>query len=201
MEQLAHQLIDFILKQPQFVGLVILGCCALIEYIFPPFPGDTVTLFGAVLVARYGWNMPGVFAAVLLGSLVGAMGTYYFGRLMGHRYAAGGLLRNPQARLSVDKVTAAFARHGEIYVALNRFLPAVRSVFFLAAGMVKLRPGRVAFWSLVSAAVWNALILAAGYALGANWQRLRSLAQAYSTAMWIILLVVAAIMIWRWRKT
>ncbi len=117
----------------------------MLEYLFPPFPGDTVTLFGAFLVTQYSWNLPLVFGVVLLGSALGAMADFYVGVWMGRRYREGRFLRAPSVRRRVDQVTGAFQRHGEAYIALNRFLPAVRAVFFIAAGMAGLRPARVLF--------------------------------------------------------
>ncbi len=170
----------------------------MLEYLFPPFPGDTVTLFGAFLVTQYSWNLPLVFGVVLLGSALGAMADFYVGVWMGRRYQEGRFLRAPAIRRRVDQVTGAFQRHGEAYIALNRFLPAVRAVFFIAAGMAGLRPARVLFYALLSAALWNTLILSAGYAVGSNWENVRRIFRTYSVVAWSV--VGAALIFWlvRW---
>ena len=174
------------------LGYVILGLSAMVEYIFPVFPGDTVTLFGAFLVTRYGWSLGLSFASVLAGSAVGAMLDFYVGRWMGQRYRQGRFLRSEAIRARVERVLESFRRHGEIYVALNRFLPAIRAVFFLAAGMARLRPARVLFFAMVSAAAWNALIIGVGYAVGANWERLLEVFRTYSVVSWVLVGAVVA---------
>ena len=63
MEQLAQPLLDFLSAGQSAAGLSVLFVSALIEYVFPPFPGDTVTLFGAFLAAHQGWSVPLVFTA------------------------------------------------------------------------------------------------------------------------------------------
>ncbi|HEY3357105.1 MAG TPA: VTT domain-containing protein [Polyangia bacterium] len=189
--------IQYIAANNNPVGLTILGLSAAIEYIFPPFPGDTITLFGAFLITAKGWSFALVFGVVLLGSAAGAMADFYFGRWLAKKEShwTG---KRAHARTIIDGLVARFERHGEMYVALNRFLPAVRAFFFVAAGMAGLRPGRVLFWSLVSATGWNLLIIAAGAALGANWQRIQWFAAQYSRVVGIAICVVAAGFAVRW---
>ena len=80
---LGNQLIDLIARNHNTLGLGILCLSACIEYLFPPFPGDTITVFGAFLVARRGWSGPAVFGAVTVGSAIGCMLDYAFGRWLG----------------------------------------------------------------------------------------------------------------------
>jgi membrane protein DedA with SNARE-associated domain len=184
MGSISQAITGFLQRNNNPVGLLLLGLSALLEYVFPPFPGDTVTLFGAFLVTRYDWSVAQVFLAVLLGSGIGAMLDFAFGRWVGDRYRDGRLLKSPANRARIDQVLDAFRRHGEVYVVLNRFLPAVRAVFFVAAGMAQLRAWRVLLFALISAALWNALIIGAGYAVGANWSRITDLFRTYSIVAW-----------------
>ncbi len=167
-------------------GFFLLGLSALIEYVFPPFPGDLITLFGAFLVTRYGWNLPLVFLSVLLGSAAGSMIDFYAGVWMGRRYREGRIFKKPQVREKMERVFQNFRHYGEAYVALNRFLPAVRALFFIAAGMAGLRPFRVLLFAMVSAVAWNGLIILAGYGVGSNWNRLQGIFRTYSVIVWIV---------------
>ena len=63
----------------------VLFLSAAIEYLFPPFQGDTVTLFGAFLVATREWSLALVLGAVTLGSLCGAAGDYWLGAWLARR--------------------------------------------------------------------------------------------------------------------
>ncbi len=180
------------------VGFVLLGLSAMVEYLFPPFPGDTVTLFGAFLITRHDWSLPLVFLAVMIGSGLGSMADFYAGVWFKKRYEKGRFLKSPRARRAVDRVVAGFAKHGEAYVVVNRFLPAVRAVFFVAAGMAGLRPWRVLLFALLSAAAWNALIIGAGYAVGANWERIQELFRVYSVAAWSVVGAALLFFLVRW---
>lgn len=56
---------------------------ALLESIFPPWPSDVVTLYGAYLVGRGKANLPIAFLSVVAGSLLGVMALFYLGRWKG----------------------------------------------------------------------------------------------------------------------
>lgn len=197
-DSIEQAITGFLRRNNNPLGFVLLALSAMVEYIFPPFPGDTVTLFGAFLITRHDWSLPGVFLSVMLGSGVGSMADFYLGSWLRERYRQGKVLKSPRTRRAVDRVLAGFARHGELYVVINRFLPAVRAVFFLAAGMARLRAWRVLLFSLASAAAWNTLIISVGYSMGANWQRIRALFQTYSVIAWSAVAAVALFFTVRW---
>src|SRR5262245_60083821 len=69
-----REIIERLVEQQNSVGgLAALAGSAMIEYVFPPFPGDFVTVLGAVLVTGYGWSFPLVLGAVMLGSVAGTL--------------------------------------------------------------------------------------------------------------------------------
>jgi len=183
------QLTDWVASHPNGWGLALLGAAALIEYVFPPFPGDAIVVFGTFLVVRRGWSPAGVYGAVMLGSAIGSMAVYAVGRALaerGHR------------RPALDAVIARFSRHGALYLVINRFLPSVRALFFVAAGMARLPWWQVLACGLASAAAWNALLLALGLWLGASWEKLQAILLAYSEVAWSLLGILVAVALFRW---
>jgi membrane protein DedA with SNARE-associated domain len=186
VDQFALRIIDFVSQQEGLVGYSILALSALIEYVFPPFPGDTITLFGAFLITAKGWSFAAVFLAVLAGSAAGAYADFRFGRWLKSREVKG-KHKHPDAEAKLDRLIARFEKHGEAYIVLNRFLPGVRALFFIAAGMAGMRPRWVVLWAVVSAALWNLMIIAIGTSLGANFEDLLKFFHTYSRWTWLIL--------------
>jgi membrane protein DedA with SNARE-associated domain len=205
MEDLTQQIIDYLSSGQSAPGLLILFGSAFVEYVFPPFPGDTVTLFGAFLAANFDWSVPLVFAAVTLGSLAGSAADYGLGRRLAKTPVDQLSGRKRRAREKVQPILEKFERHGAVYVVVNRFLPGIRAFFFIAAGMARLPLWKVLAWGAVSAAAWNALIIGVGFAIGKNWDRLLGLLRTYTTGAWILIGVVVAALFVRWlvkrRKT
>ncbi len=182
------------------LAYLVLGLASLVEYVFPPFPGDTVALFGVFLAATAGYHIALVYAALNLGALVGGMSAYGFGRWWRARRVARPprFLRSQQARRALDAVLVRFEKHGAAYLALNRFVPALRSVFFVAAGLVGLPAWKVALYGTISAMAWNALLLALGWTVGAELERLQGIVSSYSYVAAGVVGVVALVALARW---
>ena len=195
-------IIDYLERGANPTAYFVLAASAAIEYIVPPFPGDTVSLFGAFLAATAGYSAVWVHLTMTAGSIAGSMATWAFGRSIGrHHDRWPGFLRRRRIRDAIDRVVERFGRHGAAYLALNRFVPALRAFFFLAAGMHGMRPLPVAFWGGVSAAAWNALILLAGYSVGENWDRLRTMGVQYGwIALGVIVMASFVLVLRAWKR-
>lgn len=199
MDAVTDLFIAFISDQDNFAGLLAIALAALLEYVVPPFPGDTITVFGAVLITAYDWSFWGVFGAVMSGSVVGSMLAFYIGNWWRRRRAHG-----HKRHASVDRLVEKFRRHGAAYLVLNRFLPGVRSVFFVAAGLAEMRAIAVLGYSALSAALWSLGLIGVGSALGANFETLLAWMKRYTLAAWGI--IAGVVVLWlgralwsRWR--
>ncbi len=200
-----EELLEAIAALPPLLGYGVLGLAALIEYVIPPFPGDTITLLGAVMIASVGWSMPWVLAFVTAGSVGGAWIDYEVGVWLARTKRRTWLhrrLTSASVGPKVDRLCAGFARHGAAYIALNRFLPGVRAFFFVVAGMSGVSRSRALFFAGVSALAWNVLILMVGYAIGFELPRLIAWVQGYTQIVYGVLLVLTAIWggRWLWRR-
>lgn len=166
-------------------GYLALCFAAALEYVFPPFPGDTITLFGVFLAGSAGYSPWLVYLAIDVGSVLGGLGAYAVGRRIARDPGnPPRLLRGRRTRAALAEVQLRFERHGAVYLALNRFLPALRAFFFVGAGLARVPVSRVILWGAVSASAWNALLFVLGWAVGGNWRRLSALASTYA---WIAL--------------
>jgi membrane-associated protein len=185
MDDLVARILAYLSQGESALGIAALAAASLVEYVFPPFPGDTVTLFGAFLAATARWNVAVVLAAVTAGSLAGAAIDYAIGRRISARPIEELSPRRRKLRERLAPIIARFERHGAAYVAVNRFLPGIRALIFVAAGAAGLPLGRVLAFGAVSALLWNGLLIGAGFAVGENWELLLDLLRRYTAAVWI----------------
>jgi membrane protein DedA with SNARE-associated domain len=185
------------------LGYLVLAAAAAIEYVFPPFPGDTITLGGIALALGSGYGVGWVYVAMNAGALAGGMTAYAAGLGLARRRerTPPRFLRSMVARRAIDSLLVRFQKHGAAYLALNRFIPAFRAFFFLAAGMARLPAWKVAAWGTLSAMVWNALLLGIGVALGENIELLGTWVSRYSYGAIAVAAVVVIVWLWRWRKS
>ena len=178
-------------------GYTVLAISSFAEYIVPPLPGDTVALLGIFLAASSGWSPLGVYLALDVGAVLGGLVAYAFGRAMADGRRRPAFLRGPRIDAALAVLTARYAARGAVYLTLNRFVPALRSLFFVAAGLARLPWPQVALWGAVSACVWNALLLGVGFGLGSGWRQLQTATQLYGGVVLVVGLVVLLVVGWR----
>lgn len=186
---------------PQWITLMLVSVGSGFEYVFPPFPGDTTVIAAATIAAWDGIPAWLLITGATLGSIVGAA----IGWKIGEWFVRSGYLNKlkPQHRASVDKLLAYFEKHGAVCLAFNRFIPGLRSFFFIAAAMARIPLPKALFWAGVSGLVWSTIIVMLGVLLANNLEALDRTIRQLQTGAGIAALVAAAIgvVIWRWRKS
>ena len=170
----------------------ILFISAFIENIFPPIPGDTVTVFGAYLVGRGLLSFWGVWISTTLGSIAGFMAifaiAYWIEWKIIEKY------RPKWAEKSkIDRVERWFRRYGYWVILVNRFLSGIRSIISLVAGLSKLNSILVFLLALISCIVWNGALIGMGEILGENWELISHFLLLYNRI--VIIVVVTAVVI------
>ena len=178
---------------PQYWAYALVVAAVAIEYVFPPVPGDTVVLFAVALAVRTQLSWVLVYLSMTLGALLGGLAAWGFGVwLANHEESWPSFLKTPGATRALDAVRRGYDRHGAMYLVANRFLPALRAFFFVGAGVSRMNVGPVIVFGGISAALWNALLMGIGYAVGSNWDVLSDLAERYAVAT-LILVVIAVV--------
>jgi membrane-associated protein len=180
---------------PAAPAILFLG--SLVEYVFPPFPGDTLIVLGAWYAVNGKISWPVAFVAVTAGAVVGAWIDYRIGVSIGAALERGAKRRGPITLEHVRKVEAGYARWGEWFLLANRFLPGIRAFLFVGAGAARLPVGKVLLWGGISAAAWNALLLLVGAFLVSNLSEFAGWLERYTTVAWVVMAVVAAFLLAR----
>jgi membrane protein DedA with SNARE-associated domain len=178
----------------QALSLVLLFLTAGLEYVFPPFPGDALTLAGAVLATLGAWNLAALIVVVTAGSVLGAWVAFVVGKAVGRRGLG--------AAAGMERVLTGYRRYGPVFLVANRFLPGIRPLFLVAAGMAGMRTGQVLLWAAVSALAWNGLLVVAGVALARNLPALETLLASIGLLAWVLvgLAGAAAVLLWLRKK-
>src|SRR5207248_10724013 len=114
------------------------------------------------------------YGPVLIGAITGAVlgdsVSYWIGRRFGSGIArVWPFSRNPEL---LRRGMRFFERYGGISVFVGRFFGPIRAMIPLAAGIMRLPPGRFWFANLASALVWAPMLLFIGDAVGEAGDRL-----------------------------
>ncbi|WP_375767996.1 VTT domain-containing protein [Archangium gephyra] len=178
------EFLDNLISHIGLLGLLVLGLAAAIEYVVPPFPGDTITLLGGVYAIRGEHPWPLVFLVVVAGSVVGAFINYQVGRwLVGRFERKPGDVFFGISHARLEAVQSQMRHKGPWLLLANRFIPGVRGLIFVAAGAAHMPRSNALILGALSAMAHTGLVLALGAAVGGNLERLEALMWRYQWAV------------------
>lgn len=154
------------------------GAIVALENLFPPIPSEVVLPLAGFLAGQGRLGVVAVIGWATLGSVVGALMLYglgaVFGRARLHRLAD----RLPLVSVD-DRAEEWFGRRGGQAVLLGRFVPVVRRLVSIPAGVERMPLVKFALYTTVGSALWNTLFVLLGYGLGTRWQQVGRLQQLH----------------------
>ncbi len=173
-----------------YLGLALL---LVAENLFPPIPSEVVLPLAGFVVGRGDLLFLLALVAATAGSVVGALILFALGR-----YGGRGLVLRYGSWLHVsakelERAEGWFRHYGDWVVLGARVVPFARSVVSIPAGTMKMSLLRFVVLTTVGSGVWNALLIGAGVALGANWTRISGWIGSYSDVVLILLAGAAAV--------
>lgn len=176
----------YIIEQLGYWGA---GFLMALESMVAPVPSELVMPFVGFLAAEGKFSIEMSILATSVGSIVGSLLSYYMGYLGGRplvlkvgRY----LLLNKEHLEWTEKW---FAKHGSWTILVSRFIPVVRHLISIPAGLGKMRILPFCIYTLIGATAWNTFLLICGYKLRQNW----TLVQQYSHELDIVVAIGLAI--------
>ncbi|MCJ8006487.1 DedA family protein [Lederbergia wuyishanensis] len=184
-----------ILEKFGYIGILILIA---IENIFPPIPSEVILLFGGFMTIKTELTVMGVVWFATLGSVVGAVVLYGIGHLINvdrlekivGKY--GHYLRLTKDDL--NKADAWFAKYGVWTVFFCRFIPLIRSLISIPAGMANMNFGLFLLLTAVGTFIWNIVLVNLGAAVGESWEDIVKIMDVYSNIIYIVLVVLVIIL-------
>lgn len=185
-------MIDWLVWLMETLGAPGAGLAVALENIFPPIPSEIVLPLAGFTASQGSLSLVAVLISTTLGSLVGAVVLYVLGRRLGLDRLKRVADKMPLTEVEdVDRTDAWFDRHGAKAVFFGRMIPVFRSLISVPAGVNKMRMPGFMILTLCGSALWNTVLVLAGYFLGEQWYRVES---SVGILQYVVLaLVVAAV--------
>ncbi|MGL4971534.1 MAG: DedA family protein [Culicoidibacterales bacterium] len=202
MDAILLQLIDTF-------GYFGIGLLIAIENIFPPIPSEIILTFGGFLTTTTELSIVGVTSAATIGSVIGALILYWLGtRLTQARLEL--ILASPFVqRLGFKQSDVAqtiiwFEKYETKAVFLGRFIPIIRSLISLPAGIAKMNCPLFILYTTLGSLSWNVVLISLGAGLGESWQLVAQTVSLYSRVIVIILgivIILSGYSFWKKRQS
>lgn len=193
---------EFILLMMDKFGYLGVFALIAIENIFPPIPSEVILLFGGFMTTNTSLNVVFMIIAATLGSLLGAIVLYYIGKIFNKerlkRIVSGkvGKVLRLKAK-DIDKADEWFDNKGNITVFFCRFVPIVRSLISIPAGMSEMPMLKFLIYTIVGSAIWNTVLIVLGNRVGENWESILGIFDRYSHIVVIVLIIIfVGFLIW-----
>ncbi len=186
---------EFILAMMDQFGYLGVFSLIAIENIFPPIPSEVILLFGGFMTTYTTLNIIGMIIASTLGSLIGAIVLYYIGKIFNKERLKkiisgkiGKILRLKNS--DIDKADHWFDTKGNKTVFFCRFIPIVRSLISIPAGMSEMPMFKFLLYTIFGSLIWNTVLIVLGSIVGNNWTSILNIFDTYSHIILVLLVII-----------
>lgn len=190
-----EDLILDIINEFGYIGIFLL---ITIENIFPPIPSEVILTFGGFLTTFSRMNMWKVSISATMGSVLGAILLYSVGRVLsiGRIYSFVDSKIGRKLHLRKEDIKRAgkwFNQYGNKAVFICRFVPIVRSLISIPAGISKMKMSIFLSLTTIASFIWNIVLIYLGRVAGKSWHNIVDYIDFYTSIVIIVFLSIAII--------
>ncbi len=194
MSAWADQALALIAANPHWASAIVFIVAAAESIVLAGYvvPG-TVILFGVGGIAAVG-ELP--LMPILVWAAAGAVAGDGFSYWLGRRYRHSLRGRWPFTRYPglIERGEAFFHRHGAKSIVIGRFVPVLKPIIPVVAGIVGMPPARFYAVNVLSAVIWSPAHILPGVLAGASLHLLQGVSPRLAVA--VVLLIAAVVAVW-----
>ena len=181
-----------IMNKYGYIGILFL---ITVENIFPPIPSEVILTLGGFMTSKDGVTMSlfGVIMYSTFGSMLGAIILYYVGFIF-NKDRLLKIVRSKVGRVlclkesDIVKSDSSFNKNGDLTVLYCRFIPIVRSLISIPAGVNKMKLSIFLLYTFVGSLIWNTVLVSLGKLVGENYMVVAGVFSKYSKIILILLI-------------
>lgn len=184
-----------------------------VESSFIPFPSEVVIPPAAFVAGQpdsvlcttgnYPVDVLLIILFGTLGAMIGAIINYglsvWLGRLVIYKFADSRL--GHMCLLSSEKIQRAeeyFREKGNVSTFVGRFIPGIRQLISIPAGLSRMHFGAFLWWTFLGAFIWNCILAVLGYVAAGQMDLIKEYSHELSVTILVLLGVVILYYLIRW---
>lgn len=177
------------------LGPLGVGFLVFLDNIFPPIPSELVLPLAGFTASQGSMNIVLAIIFATVGSVVGAVILRALGKWIGLERISRIAVKMPLVDVDdVHKTVGWFDKHGDKAVFFGRMVPIFRSLISIPAGMRNMSIIKFLVLTTAGSAIWNTILIVAGFYLGENWSIVETYAGYFQTL--VIIAVVVFVVVW-----
>jgi len=195
------QLLVWLQDVSPYLLYTALGVGAALENIVPLIPADTFVLLGGFFAARGLASAEVVFLVTWAANVLSALVVYTLAYRYGDAFfqtRIGHYVLDPK---QVEVVRRFYGRWGVPAIFYTRFLPGLRAVAPVFAGLVRLRPVTVAVPLVFASGIWYGALVWIGAFAGRNIDQLLGIQDRLNWTLTGLAGVIIVLLAWWWLRS
>lgn len=187
-----QEIIISIMNQFGYLGIMLL---IMIENVFPPIPSEIILCFGGFMTTSTKLTIVGVIIFSTIGSVLGAIILYFIGKILNKERLikivsgkVGKVLR--LKKKDIEMADRWFDTKGSKTVFICRFIPIVRSLISIPAGMSEMPFTKFLVLTTLGTAIWNTVLTILGSVAGENWSKIVEIIDNYASITLVVLIII-----------
>lgn len=170
-------------------GYPVLVILMALESMIAPVPSEIVMPFAGFLIVQGNFTFLGVAIASALGSAIGSLISYWIGIYGGRKFILrfGKYLLLDEGHLEWTEQW--FRKAGEKTIFISRFIPIVRHLISIPAGIGRMSLKKFLFYTFLGALIWNVFLAWLGIKLKERW----GIVHDYSSQIDIVAIILLAL--------
>lgn len=193
--------LEFLTGLPPWAVYLVLGLGAAIENIVPPVPADTFVLVGGFVAGIGRADAVMVFLATWLANVASAVLVYGVGFRYGAKFFTEGPGRRIMSPGQLETVDGFYQRWGILALFSTRFLPGLRAVVPVFAGVSREPLRRVLPPLATASAIWYGALVWAGASASGNIEQIEAWLTRANRGFLGVALIVMVLIGWWWRRS
>lgn len=169
---------------------------AVLQVLFPPYPGDSVVVFQGYLSSRGILNPP----LLLLSTFLGILLSSYFLYAISQKYGVGIIeIRFFKKYFHTEKVYKLekwFDKYGAPAIIISKFVPGIGSLTLIGAGIFKLRTLPALISIFIASLLRSIFLFMTGQLAGENIELIQSFITKYQNLLLALILLAGALYVY-----
>ncbi|MHA7125544.1 DedA family protein [Janibacter indicus] len=198
-----NTIVEWVLDLMDRIGGPGIALGIFLENVFPPIPSEVILPLAGFTAAQGRYSIVEAVLWATLGSVTGALLLYGIGAALGIDRLKVIAHRMPLVDVAdIDRADAWFTKHGPKAVFLGRFVPGIRSIISIPAGIDRMPVAKFLGYTTAGSLIWNSLFVWIGFQLGDRYHLVEQYMDPISKVVYVLIVLAAlGVVAWMWRRS
>ncbi|WP_114203307.1 DedA family protein [Janibacter anophelis] len=198
-----NTIVEWVLDLMERIGGPGIALGIFLENLFPPIPSEVILPLAGFTAAQGRYSMVEAILWATLGSVTGALLLYGIGAALGLERLRVIAHRMPLVDVAdIDRTDAWFGRHGHKAVFFGRFVPGIRSLISIPAGIDRMPLVQFLGYTTAGSLIWNTLFIWIGHQLGDRYHLVEQYMDPISKVVYLLIILAAVgVLAWMVRRS